>query len=368
MLFFINMKFLITATFLILSQLAFAQVNNAIVFDKMIHDFGNVNEESNEVSCVFTFKNISDQPIKILRVETSCGCTTPQYSKEEINPGDSGIIKAVYGTRGRPNSFNKNLYVHFSNSATFQTLVIKGNVIPAVNIAKKPQEYTTNYSNLSFNYSIASFPKITKYQVLNTTIKIYNYNGYPIKFLGVKSMPDYVTLDLQDSLLDVDDSLIVTVTCDGSKVQKIGDNYEQISLLTDDEGSEVKNIYVHTNLRQDFSNLSGKELAKAPVLHIDKTLPLDYGRKTAGARFKDVIVISNKGKSDLNLMKIIPSCSCITYSIAKQSLKPGESVKMFINIDTVNQSIALHNKYLTIISNDPIKPEMSIKMVMDITR
>ena len=44
------MKFLITATFLILSQLAFAQVNNAIVFDKMIHDFGDVNEESNEVT------------------------------------------------------------------------------------------------------------------------------------------------------------------------------------------------------------------------------------------------------------------------------------------------------------------------------
>ena len=121
----IKMKFLITATFLMLSQLAFSQVNNAILFDKMIHDFGDVNEESNEVTCVFTFKNTSDQPIKILRVETSCGCTTPQYSREDINPGDSGIIKAVYGTRGRPNSFNKNLYVHFSNSTAFQTLVIK---------------------------------------------------------------------------------------------------------------------------------------------------------------------------------------------------------------------------------------------------
>ena len=366
MLSYIKMKFLITATFLMLSQLAFSQVNNAILFDKMIHDFGDVNEESNEVTCVFTFKNTSDQPIKILRVETSCGCTTPQYSREDINPGDSGIIKAVYGTRGRPNSFNKNLYVHFSNSTAFQTLVIKGNVIPAANIAKKPQEYTTNYSNLSFTQTIASFPKLTKYQILHSKIKIYNYNGYPIKIIGVKSLPDYVTLDLQDSILDVDDSLVITVTCDGSKVTKIGDNYEQISLLTDDEGSDVKSIYVHTNLREDYSKLSAKELAMAPVLQIDKTLPLDYGVKTAGARFKDVIVITNKGKKDLDIIKIIPSCSCISFTIANQKVKPNESVKLFINIDTVNQSIALHNKYLTIISNDPKKPEMSIKMIMDI--
>jgi Protein of unknown function (DUF1573) len=93
---------------------------------------------------------------------------------------------------------------------------------------------------------------------------------------------------------------------------------------------------------------------------------LDYGVKTAGARFKDVIVITNKGKKDLDIIKIIPSCSCISFTIANQKVKPNESVKLFINIDTVNQSIALHNKYLTIISNDPKKPEMSIKMIMDI--
>lgn len=362
------MKILTTIFFLIVSTFSYSQVNKEVVFDKLIHDFGNVHEESNEVSCVFTFKNISDKPIKILKVETSCGCTTPQYSMDEIKPGDSGFVKAVYGTRGRPNSFNKNLYVHLSNAPTFQTLGIKGNVIPAANLARKPQEYTTNYSNLSFNQTIASFPKITKYQVLTTTIKMYNYNGYPIKFLGVKSMPEYVSIDLQDSILDIDDSLIVSVTCDGSKVAKIGDNYEQIALITDDIGSEIKNLYVHTNLKQDYTKLSAKELAKAPVLQVNKKLPIDYGKKTAGAKFKDEIEITNKGKTDLDILKIIPSCSCVSFNIAKQKLKPNETIKLFISVDTVNQSIALHNKYITIISNDPQKPEMSIKLIMDITQ
>ena len=69
-----------------------AQFNSGVKFNKLVHDFGNVKEESEKVSTVFSFRNISDKAIYITKVETSCGCTTPEYTKDTIQPGDTPIF------------------------------------------------------------------------------------------------------------------------------------------------------------------------------------------------------------------------------------------------------------------------------------
>jgi len=89
------------------------------------HNFGNVDEGSPAVH-VFEFKNTGKEPIVIQRVQPSCGCTTPDWTKEPIAPGKTGMIKASYGTQGRPGAFDKTLTV-FSNAGT-KVLTIKGNV------------------------------------------------------------------------------------------------------------------------------------------------------------------------------------------------------------------------------------------------
>jgi hypothetical protein len=362
------MKNIIITLFLILSHNIIGQTIDGILFKKFTNDFGDIKEEKEEAKCIFSFKNIGKMPISILKVETSCGCTTPDYTKTEILPGDTGFVKAIYGTRGRPGGFNKYMYVYFKEKSNYITLTIKGNVLPQANYAKKPVQYTTTYSNLAFTETIASFNSIKKSEKLETKIKAYNYNGYPIKIKEVALIPEYVTLDLQDSLLRVDDSLIITVKVDGSKIPAYGEKFAQIALLTDDVGMEKKFIYVHTIHKEDFSKLTKQQLANAPKMIFDRKMPIDFGKKTAGAKVKQVIKITNDGKSDLVIKQLIPSCSCITFNIGKQSLKPGESVELIIQIDTVNQTIAQHTKYLTILTNDPLQPEFNLKMSIDITQ
>jgi hypothetical protein len=352
---------------LVFAQSIMAQNFDGVLFKKIKNDFGDIKEEIGDATCVFSFKNISQSPIIIDRVETSCGCTTPGYTKTEILPGDTGFIKAIYGARGRPGGFHKYLYVYFKGKPNYISLAIEGNVIASPRLEKKPTEYTTNYSNLAFTQTIASFSPIYKTEKKETKLKLYNYNGYPIKILEVKSLPDYVKLDIQDSILNVDDSLIITVKVDGSKIPKMGDQYNQITLFTDDEGMENKNIYVHTNLKEDYSTLTKEQLDKAPKLSFDRKLPIDFGKKTAGSKVKQTIKVKNDGKTDLIISKIIPSCSCITFNMSKQTLKPGESIELVIQIDTVNQTIAKHSKYLTLHTNDPKQAQFNIKLEIDIT-
>jgi len=344
-----------------------AQMNPGVKFTKLIHDFGGVKEESESVSAVFSFKNTSNNPIRIVKVETSCGCTKPLYTMDSIMPGDTGFVKAIYETRGRSGDFHKNLFVHFTNEAYYQSLTIKGYVIPEANLAKKPKEYTTTYSNLAFTTTIASFPNIRNTEKKEFKIKVFNYMGYPIRIYEVKSKPDYVTLDLGDSLIDVTDTLTITVKVDGTKMSQFGDLTSPISFLTDDPGADTKFIYVHTNLKEDFSKLSNKSIKNSPKLRMDTMGPLNFGKHAAGERFSYTIKMSNTGKTDLNIRKVMPSCSCVTYSIGKQVLKPGETVNLVLTIDTVNQMTAELIKYVTIVTNDPVNSEIKLKLIFTVT-
>lgn len=359
------MKYFFTLVLTLSINIAFSQLFEGVRFKKLIHDFGNVREESESVSYVFSFKNTSNTPIKITKVETSCGCTTPTYTMVEIKPGDTGFVKATYGTRGRPNRFNKNLFVYF-NETRFQTLNIIGNVISQSDLSKKPDEYTVNYANLAFNQNLASFPSIYNYEKKEATIKIFNYNGYDIKILSTADLPDYITLDLKDSMLRKDDSLFITIKVDGSKITKIGGSYSTINLLTDDISMEKKPLYVYTYFKVDYTKLSKEQLKVAPKMEFNKSIPIKYGKKTAGSIVKDDLKITNTGKTDLIFTEIKVSCSCVSFTGEKKVLKPGESMDLKILIDTVNQTKAYHKKYISLQTNDPSKPEYNIILELDI--
>lgn len=104
-----------------------AQKSNAgIEFEINEHNFGTV-IEGQIATYEFAFKNNGSEPLKLNHVKASCGCTTPVWPREEIQPGETSIIKAEYNSAGRPGSFHKNIFVK-SNGGDI-TLTIKGNVV-----------------------------------------------------------------------------------------------------------------------------------------------------------------------------------------------------------------------------------------------
>ncbi len=68
--------------------------------EKDAYDFGMV-EEGAKIEHVFTFKNTGDAPLIISQVSASCGCTTPEYSKHPVAPGQTGTVKVVFDSSGQ---------------------------------------------------------------------------------------------------------------------------------------------------------------------------------------------------------------------------------------------------------------------------
>lgn len=75
-------------------------LNAGLVFDeeRVVHE---ANFEESEHTGIFAFTNKGKKPVKILEVNSSCGCTTALPSKQVFQPGESGEISATfdYGER-----------------------------------------------------------------------------------------------------------------------------------------------------------------------------------------------------------------------------------------------------------------------------
>jgi hypothetical protein len=104
-----------------------------ISFDKETHDFGVVSQNQ-PATYTFMFKNTGKEPLIITNAQASCGCTTPEWTKEPIMPGKKGFVKATYNAAAL-GVFNKAVTVMSNSKTPTVTLYIKGDV-------KVPNEVT----------------------------------------------------------------------------------------------------------------------------------------------------------------------------------------------------------------------------------
>lgn len=110
---------------------------NAPVFEFVtdIIDYGKIEQNANGVR-VFEFKNVGKSPLVISKVNSSCGCTVPKYSKEPILPGQTGKIEAKYATN-RLGGFNKTLTIMSNASEPTKRIRIKGIVLKPESVVVK---------------------------------------------------------------------------------------------------------------------------------------------------------------------------------------------------------------------------------------
>jgi hypothetical protein len=105
-------------------------------FEEKNYDFGTINE-GDVVEHTFKFTNNGDAPLVITSARGSCGCTVPTYTKEPVQPGESGEMLVKFNSRGRKNQQNKTVTITANTESGKETLQIKSFVTPDPNAATK---------------------------------------------------------------------------------------------------------------------------------------------------------------------------------------------------------------------------------------
>jgi uncharacterized protein (DUF58 family) len=120
-------KLFFVFAFVLVANLANAQ--GVIKFKTESHDFGKI-EEGTIATFTFEFTNTGTAPVVISNASPSCGCTTPDWTKEPVMPGKTGKVTASFSSAGRPGGFSKTVTV-VSNAETPQIILsFKGEVLP----------------------------------------------------------------------------------------------------------------------------------------------------------------------------------------------------------------------------------------------
>ncbi len=114
--------------FMVCSLAAFGQSGLTIL--SPVHDFGSIPEEGGVVTHRFEGVNTSEDAQLILNVSTTCGCTTPHYSRKPIKAGEPFSIDVAFDPQGRPGPFEKVLVVYNSERRAAAELRIRGVVTP----------------------------------------------------------------------------------------------------------------------------------------------------------------------------------------------------------------------------------------------
>lgn len=348
-------KFLLL--FLVCSAPAFCQVSKPLQFREEIFDFGMINEQAGSVMHEFSFVNNSSRPIKIINVQASCGCTTPDWSREPVEPGKSGFIQASFNPAGRPGYFNKSLTITTDFDPNPLTLQIKGQVAVEGEVDKV--QFQASNGNLKLKSGSFNMGKVLiKDEFTVRDFQVMNGGSKPLTFSGNSVGPAYIKVDVHPKTLQPGEKGHIKVSYNGKMKGKYGFQADNVEIFTDDDINSTKSFSIYATLEDEFPQLSAEELAKAPQLRVQFST-LDFGKLKPHTATVREVQFYNMGKRELDIKSLQGNCTCVTASIEKESIKPGESASIKISLNPQDRKGSLQ-KALTIYSNDPQNPVQRI--------
>ena len=323
------------------------------------HDFGKFKEEAGRQTYDFTVTNTGTDPLVIQNVVASCGCTTPNWTKQPIPAGGTGKITANYDPKDRPGPFSKTLSVYSNSKPEVVVLIIKGEVIPHEKTVE--ELFTFPVGAVRFESNHLAFTNTKKTEKKIRVMPIINTSDAPVKveFTGV---PAHLELKANPETLKTGQKGLVEGTYDAAKNAGWGNVNDMVKIVLNGVTQENVYYYVSANLIEDFSSLSKEDLENAPVFKVVSTT-VDLGKIKGNTQNDVEFKFTNAGKNDLILRHIRSSCGCTAVQQGNQGvgIKADESgsIKATFNSGSYKGKVT---KAIYVYTNDPKNSEIVLML------
>jgi hypothetical protein len=327
------------------------------------HDFGTFKEEAGRQTFDFIVTNTGTEPLMIQNVVASCGCTTPEWTKQPIPVGARGKVTAIYDPKDRPGQFNKTLSVYTNTKPEVSVLVIKGEVIPHEKTVE--ELFTFAVGAVRFESNHMAFTNVKKTEKKMRVMQLINTSATPVK-VEFDALPQHLILKSNPETLKPGQKGMVEGTFDATKNGGWGNVSDMIKVKLNGVVQENVYYYVSANLVEDFSGLSKDELANAPVFKVASTT-FDLGKIKGSTQNEVEFKFTNEGKSDLLIRFIRSTCGCTAVQQGNQGvgIKPGDSssIKATFNSGSYSGKVT---KAIYVYTNDPKNSEVVLMLNADV--
>jgi hypothetical protein len=356
--------FLFTAI-VILGTCAYAQVaRTTMKLSETEHNFGIFKEEAGRVTYDFAVTNTGSNPLVIQNIVASCGCTTPEWTRQPIPPGGKGKITAIYDPRNRPGQFNKTLSVYTNATPEVTVLVIKGEVQPREKTVE--ELYTFPVGGLvRFESNHLAFTNVKKTEKKIRVMKIINTSDVPVK-IEFDALQPHIDLKTVPATIKPGEKGLIEGTFDATKNPGYGNVSNMVVVLVN--GVPVENVYyyISANLVEDFSALSKEEMENAPAFKVAST-NVNLGKIMGSTQHEFEFNYTNEGNRDLIIRHIRSTCGCTAIQQGNQGvgIKPGQSssIKAVFNSGGYKGKVT---KAIYVYTNDPKNSEVVLMISADV--
>ncbi len=341
----------------------FAQ-NPVITFEKTEHDFGKIHEEDGRVSTVFEFKNEGMAPLVLSNVRASCGCTTPTWTKEPVEPGQTGSITVTYNPNGRPGRFQKTVTITSNASEPSKKVYIKGEVLPKQ--AKPVNRYTIAVGELNMKMKTLDLGTIKKGETKNGELEYANLGTANHKVELAVSATDAYLIN-QATLEEIKPNEIGKfVFAIDTKATKLYGPVEAKAYVVIDGKKEISETYellIKANIVEDFSTMTVEDKQQAPIIETEGEM--EAGKIAAGKSLKVTLPVKNSGVNPLEIRRAYAADKSLKVK-APKAVKSGKKGTVNVEINTKGLQSGAYTREVVIITNDYVTPIKRVKLSFEV--
>lgn len=325
------------------------------------YDFGVWKETTGPRTGRSRFVNAGREPISILDVRPSCGCTSATYTTTPIAPGDTATVTFTYDPTRRPGRFEKTVKVYLSDG-TRRTIGISGSVIG------EPESlrllYPLSDGNLYMTPMEVPQSPVIHGRSTSYFVSVYNAGPDSVSPVAVSPSPG-LRVERKDQKIGPGDFTTFGIYFDTRRHGVYGPTEVPVKFMLDEKHPERDTlsqtfravVLPDTDARNvanpdaprlvhDFTNMDGN------LLDISST-PLTFTMR-----------LGNEGKLPLEIYRVYSEAPNISVDGKfPLTLKKGKHTEVKITVDTAKLLTDPKRQSLFILTNDPAHPVQEVVLV-----
>lgn len=204
------------------------------------------------------------------------------------------------------------------------------------------------------------FGDINEGDVVKHTFTIYNTGDDLLVIKDVKSSCGCTAALPDKKELKPGESTGVKVEFNSAK--RKGQQRKHVYLTTNDPENKEIRLTFTTNILVDQS----KKVTEQPRMKLSRTQH-DFGTVSEGKVLELDVDFKNVGKDELVVKDVKSSCGCTAALLSSKKLKPGETGKIKIELDTSDR-VGKFTRTVTLYTNEPDLGQQTITLFVNVKK
>ncbi len=332
---------------------------STMVFERSQFNFGKIKESDGLVSHTFTFTNKGTTPIVIENVATSCGCTTPEYSRKPIKPDQTSQITISYDPEGRPGRFSREVIIVSNNRQNKNTLTIKGVVEPKELTLEDEYIYLVD-GGLRLSSMMANFMYLEHGKSVSKAIGYVNPTDQPLEVsvVDITGAPAF-NVTAYPSIVGAGEKGSLTLSYDIMDNNSWGYVVDKFYLVVNGQKNKVpistSGIIVE---KFDTANSAKKHSPQAVI----KEVYYDLGNMKNNNYIRK-FTVANSGTQPLVIQHVELPEGFSTTLTALQTIEVGQEREFEFKVDVSKVRLDYMDSQIIIILNEPSRPMRKIHVI-----